>query len=65
MENYKWLAEILFGGLGTAIIMYLFFKKRSGNQTVQKQKSGKNSSNIQVGRDIKIGNTKDDKNEQK
>lgn len=56
MSEYKWLIEILFGGLGTAILGYIFFKKRKEHQSIQKQKSGKNSTNIQAGRDIEIKN---------
>lgn len=56
MNEYKWLIEILFGGLGTTIFGYIFFKKWKEHQSVQKQKSGKNSINIQAGRDIKIKN---------
>ena len=54
MEQYKWLLEILFGGLGTTLIGYLFFKAWKHHQVIQKQKSGKNSTNILAGRDIKI-----------
>jgi hypothetical protein len=64
MHNYKWLIEILFGGLGTAIIGYLFFKKVTGKTTKQQQKSGKNSTNIQAGHNIKIKNS-GNSNEQK
>lgn len=56
MSEYKWLFEILFGGLGTAIIVYLFFNKTNKNVINQKQKSGKDSVNIQAGHNIKIGN---------
>lgn len=54
MENYKWLFEILFSGLGTAIFGYLFFKTWKHYHPSQKQKSGKNSINLQAGRDIDI-----------
>jgi hypothetical protein len=56
MTEYRWLIEILFGGLGTAIFGYIFFKKYKHHQLTQKQKSGKNSINIQAGRNIKINN---------
>jgi len=56
MAEYKWLIEMLFGGLGTAIIGYIFFKKYKHHRLIQKQKSGTNSTNIQAGRDIKINN---------
>ena len=57
MEKYKWLIEILFGGLGTAIIGYIFFKKITNKTLIQKQKSGKNSINIQAGNNLKIKNS--------
>lgn len=56
MIEYKWLIEILFSGLGTTILGYIFFKQWKYRQSIQKQKSGKNSINIQAGRDIKIKN---------
>ena len=46
MDKYKWLIEILFGGLGTAVIGYIFFKKITNKTLSQKQRSGKNSINL-------------------
>lgn len=56
MKEYLWVFEILFGGLGTAIISYIFFKKINRNTLNQKQKAGKNSINIQAGRNIEVKN---------
>lgn len=51
--------EILFSGLGVAIITWLLnfiFKKKNKQQKDinQSQKSGNNSTNYQAGRDIKL-----------
>lgn len=45
IENYEWL----FGGLGVAIIGWIFFKNYS-----QVQKSGDNSTNLQIGKNFNI-----------
>ncbi|MCW8408909.1 hypothetical protein OQJ13_07985 [Legionella sp. PATHC035] len=55
MEKYKWIIEILFGGLGTALIGWLLFNNINKKHS-QKQKSGKGSINVQVGKDFTIKN---------
>jgi hypothetical protein len=57
IENNK---TIIFSGFGTAIVIFILgkiFVSKSGN--TQKQKSGKNSSNIQAGGDVKINGKND------
>lgn len=61
MEKYKWVFEILFSGLGTAILGYLFFKHKNEKQIKQNQKSGNNSINIQAGENINVNNSKEKK----
>lgn len=47
-KNYEWI----FSGIGVLLVSLLFVKK--GNS--QNQKSGDNSTNIQVGGDLNIKN---------
>ncbi len=50
-DNKEWI----FGGIGVSIVaagIRLFFKKVSSSTQIQK--SGKNSKNIQAGRDINV-----------
>lgn len=61
----KWIVDnylVIISGVGVPPIMYilskLFSKKDDTKQIKQKQKSGKNSTNIQVGGNIEI-NKKD------
>lgn len=56
IENKTWL----FSGLAVAIPIALlgWIISRPKNKTVQKQKSGKHSVNIQVGKDVNIGERK-------
>jgi len=53
-KNYQWI----FSGIGvliiSTIIMFLFKSKKKGHEIIQKQKSGKNSINIQSTKNIKI-----------
>ncbi len=48
MKNYEWL----FGGLGVAVIGWIFFRNNS-----QIQKGGDNSTNLQVGKNFNINNS--------
>lgn len=49
LDNAKWI----FSGIGVAVVSFIayFLKRRS---TKQYQKGGRNSTNVQVGRDINI-----------
>lgn len=58
-NNKEWF----FSGLGVFIIGLLFVKG-STNKLIQKQKSGDNSENIQVGK-IEIHNDSDEKRDKK
>jgi hypothetical protein len=49
-----WLIEIVLGIVGVTAIPLIIIKYRGGNKTKQKQRSGKNSVNIQVGKDFKV-----------
>jgi len=54
LENREWI----FSGIGVFILSLLLgilIKNKYANKTVQKQKSGKDSTNIQATRDINIG----------
>lgn len=57
IQNKEWL----FSGIAIAIPLSVigWLLSRSGNK--QTQKSGDNSTNIQVGGNLKIGGDKDDK----
>lgn len=54
MENKEWL----FSGIAIAIPLSIVGWITSKNGNKQVQKSGKNSTNIQVGGDFKIGDEK-------
>jgi hypothetical protein len=58
LEDYTAIFKVFLGMLGVAGIPYLIFKFKSGNRLNQKQKSGKNSFNIQVGKDFKVKDSK-------
>lgn len=60
MENYKWLLGIIFGGggLGVVVFQYFFRRKYKSKEIIMTQRSGKNSTNIQVGRDFKVDDGK-------
>ncbi len=60
IENKTWLFSGLAVVIPLAIIGWLFTRPR--NKTVQKQKSGSHSVNIQTGRDSSIGNHRKSKN---
>ncbi len=52
MDNIEWI----FSGVGVAVIFALIgvlFKNKNGKKIKQYQKSGNNSTNIQVGGDYK------------
>jgi len=54
LENREWI----FSGIGVFILSLLLgilIKNKYTNKIVQKQKSGKDSTNIQAARDINIG----------
>ena len=57
LENKQWLFSGVAIAIPIAIISWLF----SSRANKQIQKSGDNSTNIQVGGDFKIGGKKDDK----
>ena len=53
-ENKEWI----FSGIGAVVIgtiLTLIFKSKGKNKKIQTQKSGKDSINLQSGRDIRIG----------
>ncbi|MCO1669984.1 hypothetical protein FA459_10915 [Pseudomonas aeruginosa] len=52
IENKEWL----FSGIGVAAISWFFLKFKSSAS--MKQKSGNNSTNIQIGGDLKIKESK-------
>ena len=54
INNKEWI----FSGIGVAVVSWLLFRNSSASNMTQK--SGKNSTNIQVGGDLKF-NKKDDK----
>ncbi|QBQ54007.1 hypothetical protein E3U44_05395 [Nitrosococcus wardiae] len=53
MNNKEWI----FSGIGVAVISWVSFRKSSN--TKMTQKSGDNSTNIQVGGSINVSNKKD------
>lgn len=57
VQNKEWLFSGVAIAIPLAIIGWLFFSQ--GNNQIQK--SGDNSTNIQVGGNLKIGGNKDDK----
>jgi hypothetical protein len=57
IENKTWLFSGLAVAIPLAIIGWILSRHR--NKTVQKQKSGSRSVNIQAGRDVSIGERKD------
>jgi len=57
VENRTWLFSGLAVAIPLAIIGWIIFRPK--NKTVQKQKSGSRSVNIQAGRDINLGEQKD------
>ncbi|MBA2073158.1 hypothetical protein [Aeromonas veronii] len=57
LENKEWLFSGVAIAIPLAIIGWLF----SGRINKQVQKGGDNSTNIQVGGDLKIGGNKNDK----
>ncbi len=57
IENKTWLFSGLAVAIPLAIIGWIISRQR--NKTVQKQKSGSWSVNIQAGRDVSIGERKD------
>lgn len=57
IENKTWLFSGLAVAIPLAIIGWII--SRPKNKTVQKQKSGSRSVNIQAGRDVSIGERKD------
>ena len=57
IENKTWLFSGLAVAIPLAIIGWIISRQR--NKTVQKQKSGSRSVNIQAGRDVSIGERKD------
>ena len=64
-DNVVVLAEVLFGGAGVAVIGFLIkrFLQRQSNDPTQRQTSGDNSTNLQSGRDINIGERRRDSGE--
>ena len=59
IRNKEWLLSGAAIAIPIAIITWLFSKK----SRIQKQKGGKGSTNIQVGRDININRSNEEKNE--
>lgn len=57
IQNKEWLFSGVAIAIPLAFVGWLFAKRESK----QTQKGGKNSTNIQVGGDLKIGVNKDDK----
>ena len=60
MEWIEANKTIIFSGLGTALLIFILgkiFSSKSSN--TQKQSSGKNSMNVQVGGDLKMKNERD------
>jgi len=57
IDNKSWL----FSGIAITVPLAIFgwLRFRNGNKVVQKQRSGKNSTNIQSSRDVNIGERKD------
>lgn len=55
IENKEWL----FSGIAIAIPLAIFSWFITSSKSKQVQKSGDNSTNIQVGGDFKIGDNKD------
>ena len=53
LDNKEWI----FSGVGVAVISWIIF--RNSNNSSMSQKSGKNSTNVQVGGDFSM-NKKDD-----
>jgi hypothetical protein len=49
IKNKEWI----FSGVGVAVISWLFFRGSNKNTKSMNQKSGNNSTNIQVGGDVK------------
>lgn len=60
IKNKEWL----FSGIGVALVSWivtLFFPKKLAKKTIrQTQKSGKNSTNVQVGENLSFGSDKFD-----
>lgn len=59
IQNKEWLLSGAAIAIPIAIITWFFVKKSN----IQKQKGGKGSTNIQVGRDININRSNEGKNE--
>ncbi|WP_312483552.1 hypothetical protein [Stutzerimonas nitrititolerans] len=57
LENKEWL----FSGIAIAIPLAIISWLTSSRRNKQIQKSGDNSTNIQIGGNFKIGGNKDDK----
>lgn len=57
LENKEWL----FSGVAIAIPLAIIGWLTSSRRNKQTQKSGDNSTNIQIGGNFKIGGNKDDK----
>jgi len=53
IENKTWLFSGLAVSIPVAIIGWIISRRRNG--TVQRQKSGSRSVNIQAGRDVRVG----------
>ena len=64
-DNVAVLAEVLFGGAGVVVIGFLIrrFLQRQSNDPTQPQTSGDNSTNLQSGRDINVGERRRDTDE--
>lgn len=58
IKNKNWLFSGLAVAIPLAIIGWIISRPR--NKIVQKQKSGSRSINIQAGKDVSIGERKDD-----
>lgn len=58
IDNKEWLFSGLMVAVPIAIIGWLFIRNKKTK--IQKQKGGHGSTNIQVGRDIRISKEKND-----
>lgn len=61
LKDHKTLLELLFGGIGTAIIGWIFFRDKAVQKRRQKQiqRSGDSSINIQAGGSVHMGDKTD------